>query len=168
MWHDWPGWRAVLNGKKGVLSALEIGLDLDMGIFFDDWQACLRSHYIYVIRAGDSVTEPTLRHVLLHSGIDETELEALRAQAEALGPLDPDEPEPDAALPVDLATDDLGGEVGEIAAADVAVDEAGTVLDGDGDPDGDLFEDDSEDDLYEDGEGDDEPPAVAPNQLSLF
>ena len=133
MWHDRPGWRAVLNGKKGVLSALEIGLDLDMGIFFDDWQACLRSHYIYVIRAGDSVTEPTLRHVLLHSGIDEAELEALRAQAEALGPLDPDEPEPDAALPVDLATDDLGGEVGEIAAADVAVDEAGTVLDGDGD-----------------------------------
>ncbi|NLF77730.1 MAG: hypothetical protein GX573_18720, partial [Chloroflexi bacterium] len=114
------------------------------------------------------VTEPTLRHVLLHSGIDEAELEALRAQAEALGPLDPGALEPDAALPADLATDDLGGEVGEIAAADVAVDEAGTVLDGDGDPDGDLFEDDSEDDLYEDGEGDDEPPAVAPNQLSLF
>jgi len=42
-----------------------------MGIFFDDWQACLRSHYIYVI---------PLRHVLHQTGITEEELAALQAE----------------------------------------------------------------------------------------
>jgi hypothetical protein len=58
-------------------------------IFFDEWQACLHAHYIYVIRTGDTVTEPTLREVLLHSGLSEKELRALQDEALALGPLDP-------------------------------------------------------------------------------
>lgn len=50
-------------------------------LFFDEWQACLRAHYVHVIRARDSVTEPTLRHVLLTTGLTEGELDALRAEA---------------------------------------------------------------------------------------
>jgi hypothetical protein len=145
-----------------------------MGIFFDDWQACLRSHYIYVIRAGDGVTEPTLRHVLLHSGVDEAELQALRAQAEALGPLDSDapadivrDPAPDAAPAVDPVGDDLAEDRGEIGAADAAFDEVDLPPEEEiGEPDDGRFDEDDEDGIYDD-EGDGEPP-VASNQLSLF
>jgi hypothetical protein len=171
------GWW-ILDGKKGVLIAFETELGSDMGIFFDDWQACLRSHYIYVIRAGDAVTEPTLRHVLVHSGVDEAELDALRAQAEALGPLDPDAPaeavrapEQDAAPNGDQAG---GGDVDEIAVPEAALDETGAPPDGeDGEPDGAAFDGDDEgdipgDDLYEDDAYEDDEPPVAPNQLSLF
>lgn len=154
-----------------------------MGIFFDDWQACLRSHYIYVIRAGDAVTEPTLRHVLLHSGVDESELEALRAEAEALGPLDPDAPsdaapdptpEQDVAPAGDPVGDNLAGDVDPIAAPEAALDEAGAPPDGDdGEPDGAGLDGDDEgdipgDDLHEDDAYEDDEPPVAPNQLSLF
>jgi hypothetical protein len=71
-------------------------------IFFDAWQACLRAHYVHVIRTSDVVTEPTLRAVLLQSGLSDDELHALYQEALALGPLDPDAailPEPDAPLP---------------------------------------------------------------------
>jgi hypothetical protein len=71
-------------------------------IFFDAWQACLRAHYVHVIRTSDAVTEPTLRAVLLQSGLSDDELHALYQEALALGPLDPDAailPEPDAPLP---------------------------------------------------------------------
>ncbi len=67
-------------------------------IFFDAWQACLRAHYVHVIRTNDAVTEPTLRSVLLQSGLSEDELHALYQEALALGPVDPDTvimPEPD-------------------------------------------------------------------------
>lgn len=50
-------------------------------LFFDEWQACLRAHYVHVIRTQDTVTEPTLRHVLLTTGLTEDELDALRAEA---------------------------------------------------------------------------------------
>jgi hypothetical protein len=71
-------------------------------IFFDAWQACLRAHYIHVIRTNDAITEPTLRAVLLQSGLSEDDLHDLYHEALALGPLDPDAamlPEPDAPLP---------------------------------------------------------------------
>lgn len=57
-------------------------------IFFDDWQACLRAHYIYVIRTGDTITEPSLRAVLLQSGVSEEEIAALQEEALARGPLE--------------------------------------------------------------------------------
>jgi hypothetical protein len=58
-------------------------------IFFDQWQACLRAHYIHVIRANDTVTERTLRSVLLQSGLAEDDLGRLYDEALALGPLAP-------------------------------------------------------------------------------
>jgi hypothetical protein len=58
-------------------------------VFFDQWQACLRAHYIYVIRANDMVTEQTLRSVLLQSGLTEDDLHGLYEEALALGPLEP-------------------------------------------------------------------------------
>lgn len=60
------------------------------GIFFDEWQACLRAHYIHVLRANDTITERTLRGVLLQSGVTEAELAALHDRALALGPLETD------------------------------------------------------------------------------
>jgi hypothetical protein len=64
------------------------------GIFFDEWQSCLRAHYVHVVRAEDDVTEPTLRHVLLQTGLTEDDIEALREQARALGPLPLEEDDP--------------------------------------------------------------------------
>ncbi|MCD4687027.1 MAG: hypothetical protein K8S97_13950 [Anaerolineae bacterium] len=66
------------------------------GIFFDEWQACLRAHYVHVVRAEDTVTEPTLRHVLLQTGLTDDDIEALREEAHALGPLPPEEDDPGA------------------------------------------------------------------------
>ncbi|NLE53273.1 MAG: hypothetical protein GX613_17900, partial [Chloroflexi bacterium] len=50
-------------------------------LFFDEWQACLRAHYLHVIRMQDTITESTLRGVLLATGLSEDELEALRQEA---------------------------------------------------------------------------------------
>jgi len=58
-------------------------------LFFDDWQACLRAHYVYVLRAGDDITEPTLRQVLLQTGLNEQDLRALQEEAFALGAIEP-------------------------------------------------------------------------------
>ncbi len=49
-------------------------------IFFEDWRACLHAHYEYVIRAGDTITEPTLRQVLQQTGLSDDELDAIRAE----------------------------------------------------------------------------------------
>jgi len=56
-------------------------------IFFDEWQACLRAHYVHVLRTNDTVTEPTLRHVLHQTGITDEELAALQAEGLAGRPL---------------------------------------------------------------------------------
>jgi len=58
-------------------------------VFFDHWQACLRAHFVYVLRIDDHITEPTLRDVLLHTGLSEADLDALYEDARRLGPLDP-------------------------------------------------------------------------------
>ncbi len=60
-------------------------------LFFEEWRACLRAHYRYVVRTEDAVTEPTLREVLLLTGLAQEEIDALREEALALGPLTPEE-----------------------------------------------------------------------------
>ncbi len=60
-------------------------------LFFEEWRACLRAHYQYVVRTKDEVTEPTLRGVLGLAGLPEEEIEALYEHARALGPLTPEE-----------------------------------------------------------------------------
>jgi hypothetical protein len=55
-------------------------------IFFGEWRACLRAHYKYVIQVNDTVTEPTLRAVLLQSGLTDDELRALIDEARAETP----------------------------------------------------------------------------------
>lgn len=89
-------------------------------IFFDEWQACLRAHYIHVIRTNDAVTERTLRSVLRQSGLTDADLQRLVDEAFALGPVDPDDEirmEPDIAaadeLPAEpeaLVTDEEAGD----------------------------------------------------------
>lgn len=43
-------------------------------VFYEDWRACLRAHYMHVVGAGDKVTEPTLKNVLLRVGFSEDEI----------------------------------------------------------------------------------------------
>ncbi len=50
-------------------------------VFYEDWRACLRAHYLHVIRTGDRVTEPTLREVLLRVGFSEDEIKEMAIQA---------------------------------------------------------------------------------------
>lgn len=50
-------------------------------IFYEDWRACLRAHYIHVIRTRDTVTEPTLRNILLSVGFSEAEINEMAIHA---------------------------------------------------------------------------------------
>ncbi len=50
-------------------------------IFDDEWRACLREQYMYVIRTQDKVTERTLIKVMHQVGFGEDELAELRVQA---------------------------------------------------------------------------------------
>lgn len=58
-------------------------------LFFDDWQDCLRAHYVHVVRTQDTLTQPTLRQVLLNTGLSEDDLRALEAYALDQPPPDP-------------------------------------------------------------------------------
>ena len=49
--------------------------------FHKEWRDCLRAHFLYVIRSGDRVTEPSLRLVMLEAGFSDEELAELRVQA---------------------------------------------------------------------------------------
>ncbi|MFP4322036.1 MAG: hypothetical protein ACLFTK_06250 [Anaerolineales bacterium] len=53
----------------------------NQNIFQDEWRACLAEHYVYVVRAGDTLTEATLRAVLLETGFTPQDIELLRDQA---------------------------------------------------------------------------------------
>jgi len=128
-------------------------------LFFDEWQACLRAHYLYVLRSGDRVTEPTLRRVLRHSGLTEADIAALHYEAEVeLAP--PEEAETPAPASVD-----------EFEDADALLDDDDLLC---GDDSGDLEDlpPTGEPDLPDDLPPDDAPPLPdgppPPSQLSLF
>lgn len=110
-------------------------------IFFDEWQACLRAHYVHVLRTNDSITEPTLRHVLHQTGITDEELAALQAEGLAGRPL------PESASDAPHAAE---GQDEEGMAAEPALFDEETALDAEGD------------------DSPDEPPPVPPGQLALF
>lgn len=164
-------------------------------IFFNDWQACLRAHYVHVIRTDDAVTEPTLRHVLLQTGLTDTDLDAIANEARDLGDLPPDTPfDASAVEPESVSPSDDDAPV-EMFAAIAAIEDATTVDEPDADePDPDLLYDDAptpdangeieggyDESELDDGEIDDseiddseidadEPPPYEPpsQQLSLF
>lgn len=50
-------------------------------IFVDDWYACMRAHYMHVIRTNDRVTLPSLTVVMKRVGFSESDLAELRVQA---------------------------------------------------------------------------------------
>lgn len=54
---------------------------MSRSIFYQHWRACLREHYLHVIRTHDHITEPTLRGVLKETGFTDEEIEALREEA---------------------------------------------------------------------------------------
>jgi hypothetical protein len=116
-------------------------------LFFDEWKACLRAHYVYVLRAGDHVTEPTLRQVLLQTGLSEEDLQALQEDAFALGTIEPSlELMPPSPAALDAEPDDL------LDSSDV------------------LHEELEDDTVAEEDEGevDGGPPVVPSAQLPLF
>lgn len=49
----------------------------DENVFFEDWQQCLREHYLHVVRNDDQVTEPSLREVLLQNAFTVAQLSHL-------------------------------------------------------------------------------------------
>lgn len=142
-------------------------------LFFDEWQACLRAHYVHVIRTQDTITEPTLRSVLLATGLSEDELAALREEALAEAGLVEQAAAPSlpAALPdedtlpdeVTLEAAALDDELEPVAPADLGTDLAPVPADT---PDAELPPDDSDDDAAD--PDDPEPYTPAPGQLSLF
>ncbi|HML24775.1 MAG TPA: hypothetical protein PKD09_24185 [Aggregatilinea sp.] len=95
-------------------------------IYFNDWQACLRAHYVHVIRTNDTVTEPTLRHVLLQTGLTDAELDAIAAEARGLTALPADTPfdagaiDPETAAAAEVPADPPA----DVAPADVVEQEA--------------------------------------------
>ena len=55
-------------------------------IFYDEWRACLKEHYLHVVRIGDSITEPSLREVLLDMGFAEEEIQAIQEEGNEESP----------------------------------------------------------------------------------
>ncbi len=52
-------------------------------VFGDEWRECLRTHFMYVVRNNDTITERTLKGVLYEVGFTEAELNELRVLATA-------------------------------------------------------------------------------------
>jgi|GEM_PF-1438484 len=50
-------------------------------VFFDEWKACLREHYLHVVTTDDHVTEPTLRDVLIKTGFTPADINDLYIEA---------------------------------------------------------------------------------------
>ncbi len=117
-------------------------------IFSEEWRDCLRAHYRYVIRAQDTLTEQTLRQVLMQTGMGEDEL--LDLQRQALG-YDPSlTPSAEAEIDeIDLPADELIEQIAPPAPVAPPASE---------EPPTDLLDDEDEDDL---------PPASS-SQLSMF
>lgn len=74
--------------------------------FYEEWRACLKSHYAFVIETQDVVTEPSLRGVLLETGFTDDEITRMRDEVQRGMILEPDaitavqpEPEAEPALP---------------------------------------------------------------------
>ncbi len=135
-------------------------------LFFDQWQACLRAHYIYVIRSNDRVTEPSLRQVLLHSGLSESDLEELRQQAYVPDPSEseaaPPEPEEVAA---ELVEPPPAEEPPVVEPGEPTFDELGVVVEtGNDEP----IPEDEEEPNVEGPDQEDEPPPDFGRQLSMF
>lgn len=142
------------------------------GVFFDEWQACLRAHYLYVLQTEDWVTELTLRRVLLNAGFSEEDVALLHQQAAESDPqfaLEAASSRVDLPAPPEPAADeDDGPEALTLAEGDELLqgDEAEV---GDGGAalaaDDELPAEDMDADPDEDVPAPYEPP---PNQLSLF
>src|SRR5690606_19075090 len=52
-----------------------------MSVFSEEWRACLREHYMYVIRQQDTRTERSLLTVMHETNFDDAELHELRVRA---------------------------------------------------------------------------------------
>jgi hypothetical protein len=142
-------------------------------IFFKEWQACLRAHYQHVVRINDRITESTLRHVLLQSGLTEDDLRALGEDALAFADA---APAPSADTTADALIEEPASEL-DVTLSDQSVEEPDDTAEevpGDVvyDDYGEVYEAaDAEDDARADDDSDefdDTPPPDSARQLSLF
>lgn len=62
-------------------------MKLQSSIFHDEWVACLREHYLYVIRSNDAGTEPSLRTVMRDTGFSDEEIDAIADEARHMPPI---------------------------------------------------------------------------------
>ncbi len=53
----------------------------ERSIFYEDWRACLRAHYIYVLRVADVDNESSLYTVLRDTGFNDEEIMTMRVEA---------------------------------------------------------------------------------------
>lgn len=52
-----------------------------MSVFADEWRACLREHYMHVVREGDQKTLASLTLVMYEVGFSDDELRELQVRA---------------------------------------------------------------------------------------
>lgn len=50
-------------------------------IFFDEWRACLRAHFFFVVQIDDQITLASLKGVLREADISDEQIEAWRQEA---------------------------------------------------------------------------------------
>jgi hypothetical protein len=62
--------------------------------FFEEWRACLRAHFEYVLRENDTINRDSLYEVLLAVGFSEAQLVAAAEQIVGPGALPPPKPTP--------------------------------------------------------------------------
>lgn len=143
-------------------------------IFSEEWRACLRAHYTYVIRAQDALTEQTLRHVLLQTGMREDELADMRRQALGYDPYAASEAEIDAPQDEDEPVNKI---FEQVAPPPAAVEEPPADLvdtPSDNAPDDvldnpvDTLPDDSLDNFPDAPPDEDDSPPTSSSQLSMF
>lgn len=53
----------------------------DVDIFGNDWRDCLKAHFMYTIKVGDTLTTESLAGLLLSANIPESVLAELRVRA---------------------------------------------------------------------------------------
>lgn len=121
-----------------------------MSIFADDWRACLREHYMEMVRKQDRVTLPSLTLVMHEVGFSDDDLAELRLLATMRADAMPDDyVPPEVAGARVFAAVEVEPEPDEVIAEDVPEAE-------DAEPEPEPDED----------EGDADPDA--PQQLTLF
>jgi hypothetical protein len=154
-----------------------------LAVFAEEWRACLREQYKYVVRSNDARTLETLTGVMHEVGFMDDELQELQVQATMRADEMPEDYQPDLdileptvypAVAVEEAPGDDDEAEAALTAADLLAMEAEieaqqATIDTDDEADTDDAEtDDDETASAADADSDSPPDEAAPMQLDLF